>query len=126
MPGMRDHFTPPYAKVNDEYEAYQPRPPSFPSVPPFSAQKEFDHFKDKLSYEPDGPHHMRSPACLLQCVKWVLDVSECPIFESQFNDQNAGPNLLMDPNNTKHLITIVSFNFIFANNFFIERTPCAL
>ena len=75
----------------------------------FNAQKEYDLYRSKL---PESSHsevhhhreqHPRSPACLLECVKWVLDVEECPIGDVQdFEVQSS----MMDPKTTKNLVTI--------------------
>lgn len=60
----------------------------------------------------------------MTCVKWVLDISECPIYETGFTDTTAGPNILMDPHNTKHLATVVSTHFKFTLTFILlQREP---
>ena len=48
-------------------------------------------------------HHFRTPACLLECAKWVLDIEECPIQDaSEFETQTT----MMDPKTTKNILTV--------------------
>ena len=49
-----------------------------------SSQKEFELLQSKMPKVEIG--HEKTPACLLQCAKWVLDVSECPVYETHFNE----------------------------------------
>lgn len=59
----------------------------------------------------DPVNHNRTPACLLQCVNWVLDVEECQINDDMHAHQgkHGGQNFsLMDPATTRTVAIIVS------------------
>ena len=85
------------------------------SRPKICSKKEFDLYKSKLPQLMDPVQHERTPACLLQCVNWVLDVEECSINDDLQSNQgkNGGQNFsLMDPATTRLIASIVSI-FIF-------------
>ena len=82
----------------------------------FDPIKEYNLYKSKLPLIVDPIHHDRTPACLLQCVNWVLDIEECDIVED-FNENRERiglgtsiPNGLMDPKTTRKILTVVSKN----------------
>lgn len=71
-------------------------------------------------------NHDKTPACLLACAHWVLDIEESAIVEDikgqcirahQLRDghhsQKNHINSLMDPGTTKKLLTIVSIKLNF-------------
>ena len=59
----------------------------------FDAQKEYDSYLALMPKTQEGQMHTKSLNCLLECVKWVLDITECQIFETQFTEQASGTNI---------------------------------
>ena len=62
-----------------------------------------------LDFEPPAhcQDHERTPACILQCVNWVLDIEECAISEHVTKGREPQNNL-MDPKTTRNIAVIVS------------------
>jgi hypothetical protein len=80
----------------------------------FDPAKEYETYKARQPKHHCGSHE-RTPACVLQCVNWVLDIEECTISD-QISRHREPQNNLMDPNTTKNIAIIVSNqNFEFIN-----------
>ena len=68
----------------------------------FDAKKEYQLYEDKMAQATKaqnvsevGPGHQKTLNCLMNCVKWVLDITECKIADNHFSHETT--NIQMDP-----------------------------